>query len=119
MQLNNQAYDIMKWVAQIFLPALGTLYFAMAQIWGFPSGEEVVGTIVVVDAFLGTLLGLSSSSYWQSNEKNGGYLTTVGNDPDTGMPHLSMTLNKTPDELLSNRTVTLKVDNPPAPPVVE
>lgn len=26
-----------------FLPALGTLYFALAGIWGLPYGEQLVG----------------------------------------------------------------------------
>lgn len=61
--LSNKAYDILKFVAQIVLPALGTLYFALATIWGFPYGEEIVGTITAVDAFLGALLGISTAQY--------------------------------------------------------
>lgn len=116
MQFSGKTYDVMKWIAQVVLPALGSLYFALSQIWGLPNAEQVVGTIVVVDTFLGILLGYSSSQYWGNVEKNAGYLTTVGNDPDTGMPHLSMTLNKAPDELLANRKVMLKVENPAPPP---
>ena len=63
MNLSDKAYDILKWIAQLLLPALGTLYFALAQIWGFPYGEQIVGTITAVDAFLGVLLGLSSLNY--------------------------------------------------------
>lgn len=63
MKLSNQAYDIMKFIAQIILPALGTLYFALAQIWGLPLGEEIVGTITAVDAFLGAILGISTAQY--------------------------------------------------------
>lgn len=63
MKLDNKTYDILKYVAQIALPALGTLYFALAQIWGFPFGEEVVGTISAVDIFLGTLLMISTNQY--------------------------------------------------------
>ena len=61
--MSNKTYDILKWVAQIFLPALGTLYFALANIWGFPYGEAVVGTITAIDTFLGCLLGISSINY--------------------------------------------------------
>ena len=25
--MSNKVYDVLKWIAQIFLPALGTLYF--------------------------------------------------------------------------------------------
>ena len=63
MKLDNKTYDILKFIAQIVLPAVGTLYFALAGIWNFPYGEEVVGTITAVDTFLGALLGLSSATY--------------------------------------------------------
>lgn len=68
MKLSNQTYDILKWIAQILLPASGTLYFALSQIWNLPLGEEVVGTITAVDAFLGALLGLSSKKYYEEME---------------------------------------------------
>lgn len=63
MKLTNKAYDVLKFVAQILLPALGTMYFALAKIWGFPYATEVVGTISAVDAFLGALLGISTANY--------------------------------------------------------
>jgi len=66
--LSNKAYDILKFIAQIVLPALGTLYFALATIWGFPYGEEIVGTITAVDAFLGALLGISTVQYNKDKE---------------------------------------------------
>ena len=61
--MTNKTYDILKYVAQIVLPALGTLYFALAQIWGFPYGEAIVGTITAVDAFLGAVLKISTDKY--------------------------------------------------------
>lgn len=61
--LTNKTYDVLKWIAQIVLPALGALYFGFSQIWGLPFGEEVVGTIAVVDTFLGALLGISTAQY--------------------------------------------------------
>lgn len=61
--LSNRTYDILKWVALVFLPALGTLYFALAGIWNFPYGEQIVGTITALDTFLGVLLGVSSMKY--------------------------------------------------------
>lgn len=63
MRLSNKTYDTLKWTAQYLLPALGTLYFSVSQIWGLPYGEEIVGTIAAVDTFLGVLLGLSSAEY--------------------------------------------------------
>jgi len=64
--LDNKTYDLLKWIAMIVLPALGTLYFALASIWGLPYGEQIVGTITAIDAFLGALLGVSTSSYNRS-----------------------------------------------------
>lgn len=61
--LSNKQYDILKWVALVLLPALGTLYFGLAQIWGFPYGEQIVGTITVIDTFLGVILGISNAQY--------------------------------------------------------
>lgn len=61
--MSNRTYDVLKFIAQIFLPALGTLYFALASIWNLPYGEQVVGTISAVDAFLGALLGISAKKY--------------------------------------------------------
>ena len=65
MALSNKAYDILKYIALILLPALGTLYFALAKIWGFPYAAEIVGTISAVDVFLGTLLKISTDKYNQ------------------------------------------------------
>lgn len=65
--LSNKTYDILKWIAMYFLPALGTLYFALAGIWAFPYGEEIVGTITAIDTFLGVLLGISTAQYNKEN----------------------------------------------------
>ncbi len=61
--MTNRNYDTLKWIAQIALPALGTLYFALSQIWRLPFGEQIVGTVTAIDAFLGALLGVSSAQY--------------------------------------------------------
>ena len=63
MKMSNRVYDVLKYIAMILLPALGTLYFALAKIWGFPYATEIVGTISAVDAFLGALLQISTNQY--------------------------------------------------------
>ena len=67
MILKDKTYDILKWIAQLLLPALGTLYFALAGIWGFPYGEQIVGTITAIDTFLGVILGISTAQYKKEN----------------------------------------------------
>ena len=106
--LSNKAYDRTKWFTTIFLPAFGALYFGVAQIWGLPKAEEVVGTITVVATFLGVLLGISSRAY-NSEAALDGQLVPAGSDPDTGMTNLKMILNKTPEDVLQKKTVRLKV----------
>lgn len=69
MKMSNNVYDVLKFIAQIVLPAIGTLYFALARIWGFPYAEEIVGTITAVDAFLGALLGISTAQYNKTQEE--------------------------------------------------
>lgn len=66
--MSNKVYDILKYIAQIVLPALGALYFALSAIWGFPYGEQIVGTITAIDAFLGALLGISTAQYKKKND---------------------------------------------------
>ena len=67
MKMSDKVYDILKWIALYLLPALGTLYFALAGIWEFPYGEEIVGTITALDTFLGVLLGISTAQYNREN----------------------------------------------------
>lgn len=66
---DNKVYDVLKWVCLIVLPAVGTLYTALAAAWGFPYAPQVVKTIVAVEAFLGALLGVSTAQY---NKESGG-----------------------------------------------
>lgn len=67
--MSNKVYDVLKYIAQIVLPAVATLYFALAQIWGLPYGEQIVGTITAVDAFLGAILRISTIQYEKLEEE--------------------------------------------------
>ena len=66
-KISNELYDVLKFIAQIVLPALGTFYFAIASIWGLPYAEQIVGTITAIDALLGALLGISTIQYKKEN----------------------------------------------------
>jgi len=63
MVFSNAVYDKLKWIAQILLPALATLYFALSKVWNLPYSEQIVGTISAVDVFLGAILQISSKNY--------------------------------------------------------
>ena len=67
MKFKNETYDILKWIAMYLLPAIGTLYFALASVWGLPYGEQIVGTVTAIDTFLGVILGISTANYNKDN----------------------------------------------------
>jgi hypothetical protein len=68
-KMSNETYDFLVWITQIVLPALGTLYFALAGLWGFPYAEQIVGTITALDAFLGAVLKISNDQYKKEAEQ--------------------------------------------------
>ena len=111
--LSNSTYDKLKFVVQIFLPATGSLYFGLDQIWGLGAAEEVVGSISLITLFLGSLLGLSNLSYKQGGgEHDGEMIVTV--DQDTGKKTFSLELTAEPSTLQNKESVTFRVVNPEA-----
>ena len=60
---SKEMYQSVTRICQYYLPAAGTLYFTLAGIWGLPCAEQIVGTIVAVDTFLGVILGYSTKNY--------------------------------------------------------
>lgn len=70
MKMSDRLYDILKWIALLLLPAAGTLYFALSNIWGLPFGEQVVGTITAIDTFLGAILGITTTQYKKNDGTN-------------------------------------------------
>ena len=68
IKMSNKTYDILVWIAQVVLPGLGTLYVALSGIWGLPYGEQILGTIVALDTFLGGILKYSNSQYKKISE---------------------------------------------------
>lgn len=61
--MSNKTYDILKYIAQIVLPAVATLYATLAQIWSLPYADAIPLTIMAVDTFMGVLLKISSDQY--------------------------------------------------------
>lgn len=81
MLLNDKIYNALRWVAQYLLPGLATLYFALSEVWGFPYVEQIVGTIVIINTFLGALLGISTHNY-NKQKAFEGYIDKVMEDGD-------------------------------------
>lgn len=63
MKLSNKMYDLLKWIAILFLPALATLVAVVFKIWDLPYGPEIAATITALATFLGAILGVSHIQY--------------------------------------------------------
>lgn len=114
--ITGKKYDILKELALVWLPALGAAYFAMAGIWGLPSAEQVVGSIVVLDTFIGGILHLSSSAYAKSDKRFDGQVNIV-DTPDKTLFNLE--LDGDPTELIPQKDqLVLKVNKGPGKPSV-
>ena len=110
MVLSNRVYDALKFLTLILLPALATLYFAVAQIWGLPKAEEVVGTIAALSAFLGVMTRVSTSAYMNSPNPFDGDMVVI--PIEGGGKTFSMELNDDPVALDEKKTVTFRVVQP-------
>lgn len=112
MILPNRLYDQLKWFVQIVLPAVGTLYFTVAGLWGLPHPQEVVGTIVAVTTFLGIILGLSAASYNNSDQKYDGVVNVEHKDDGTKVMALQLSNIQDPNDIVDKKEVTFKVNSP-------
>lgn len=106
--LSDKTYSTTKWVAQYLLPALGTLYFALATIWGFPEPEKVIGSITALDIFLGVVLGISKKSYDNSEAKYDGALV-VDTNHETGNERYSLEVGIPMDDIRDKSEILFKV----------
>lgn len=103
MTLNNKTYDVIKWIAQYFMPALATLWITLAKIWGLPYGTEIGATVTGIDLFLGAILGISSQNY-----KGEGTMTVDNSDEAKDV--YSLNLNVPVEELAEKDMITFKVN---------
>ena len=107
MKLSNSAYDKLKWVALVALPALAVLYLALSGLWDLPKAQEVSGTIMAIDAFLGALLGLAAKNYTPSTD---GALE-VAEDDSRFIGRLDLQVH--PEELAKKDQIVLEVKKIP------
>lgn len=103
--MSSKVYDVLKFIAQIGLPALGTLYVTLAALWHLPAVTEVSGTVIAVDTFLGVLLGLSTSAYNKSDDRFGGTLAVVDGEDGSTLRMLGVD----PVQLTTAKQITFKI----------
>lgn len=108
--LSNAAYDRFKALVMLVLPALGTLYFSLAQIWNFPNAEQVVGTLAAITMFLSIFLKVSDRSYNVVGAKYDGSLIVDSSNPDKDVYRFGVGLSL--EELKHKKEITLNVIDP-------
>lgn len=97
--LTNRGYDRIKFFALVLLPGLGALYFGLGQIWGFPKMEEVVGSITVIDTFLGLLIRNQNQKYYRDAQNFDGEVIV---EPDDGGSKATVSWNEHPIDLVDD-----------------
>jgi hypothetical protein len=105
--MSDKVYNSVRALVELGLPATATLYFTLAQIWGLPNAEQVVGTITAIVVFLGVLLRVARNSY--NTEKYQGRINVVETDEKLTY---SLELDTDPNELQNKGEVTFKVVRP-------
>lgn len=128
MQLNNKAYNALKDLAQLWIPAAAVLYSSIAGLWGLPDVTQVVGSLAAIDTFLGFGLKISTAMYTPATQSA----------QDTSVTHGTIKLDQTgpggdtvivmgfdePDRdkltslLASRDSVVFKIDKIPVPPAL-
>jgi len=107
--LSNSAYDKLKFLTQVVLPGVGALYFALAGIWGLPAAEQVVGSIVAVDAFLGLFLGASTKQYMNTDARFDGAVN-ISPHPEDPENASNLHVQLDPASLAEKDEITVKVN---------
>lgn len=106
--LSDKSYNLIKNGAMIILPALGTLYFALAGLWGFPEPEKVVGTIAAVNTFLGVVVLLAKRSYVNSGAN--GEITAEVDHAEHVVNLSDLKLGLTPEELAGKSLLQVRIN---------
>lgn len=107
--MKSKTYDKLKFLAQVLLPGVGTLYFSLSGVWGehiFPAADQVSGTILALDTFLGIFLADATRRYRKSDDRFDGHISVKDNE-DEGTSEVGVSIN--PDSLTTKDEVTLKV----------
>lgn len=108
--LSNSAYEKLKQSSLYVLPALAALYFGIAQIWGLPKAEEVVGTVAVLETFLGVLLGVSNRQYENSDAKYDGSIDVAPDVSPDGDPITNLGFSLDPEGVATKDEIVLKIN---------
>lgn len=104
--ISDGTYDKLRRSAEVLLPAIGALYFALSQVWGLPYGEQVVGTTAAINTFIGLLVITLRKKYNESDAKYDGEMVVSETDETKTF---GLVLNGSPEDLEDKKDITFKV----------
>jgi Putative phage holin Dp-1 len=103
--MNAKMINYLRLAAQYWIPALGTLIFTLGSIWDWSFTENLVGSVMAFDTFLGVLLGFQTRGTAQSGYDGQLIINTTNPVKDVYTVDLGETLAALPDK----QSVTLRV----------
>jgi hypothetical protein len=110
--MSNKTYDRLKQLVQVVLPALGTLYFTLADLWHLSYAQQIVGTTSALALFFGLLLRVYNKKYWDSEEPYDGTLSVTEGDASKIM---GFEFSTDPEQLIKQPTATFKLSTDDIP----
>ena len=63
MILPDKAYNVLKWLCMIALPAVTSFYLVLDQVFGWGLADKVGTISTALCALIGALIGVSSRNY--------------------------------------------------------
>jgi len=54
--ISNKTFNILRGLAEIFIPALAVFYATLSAIWQLPYSNEVTKTCVAIETIIGALV---------------------------------------------------------------
>lgn len=109
MKINDKVYDVLKYVAQVGLPALAVFILAIGPVWDLPKYQEIGTTVVAFNTFLGALLLLNQVRYNASDAKYDGVLGVEITPPGVDNEIQNINIDPTVNEITRKGEVFLKV----------
>jgi hypothetical protein len=107
--LSDTTYNRLKELNTKVIPAAGALYYGLAVLWDFPKAEEVVGTLAVVATFIAIVLVWANKRY---DASGAGIDGTVDVQDIDGRKTVVMDITTEPEDMINQKQVNLKVNNP-------
>lgn len=81
--LSGRTYEWLKFAATVLFPGVTALYLALGNLWNFPHVEEVAGTLMAINTFIGLIVKVSSDQYQREDKNFDGVIVIDDSGPKT------------------------------------